>query len=140
MADNRLFKLQVISPDRIFFDGEADMIELKTTEGEMGIYKDHIPLTAILAPGILKIKSAGHETKEAALHDGFIEILGDKVTILAESCEWPDEIDINRANEAKTRAERRIKGSEGEINEARAELALRRSLIRIELGNKYQNK
>lgn len=137
MADNKLFKLQVISPDRVFFDGEADMIEVRTTEGDLGILKDHIPLTSIVAPGILKIKKNGEETKEAALHDGFIEILGDKVTILAESCEWPNEIDINRANEAKVRAERRLRGEEGEINEARAELALRRSLIRIELGNKY---
>lgn len=137
MADNsKDFKLQVISPDRIFYDGETDMIEVKTTEGEMGILKHHIPLTAILTPGILRIKN-GSEERIAALHDGFIEILGDKVTILAESCEWPDEIDLNRAKEAKIRAERRLKGAEGNINETRAEMALRRSLLRIELAEKY---
>ncbi len=137
MADqSRLFKLKVISPDRIFFDGEADMIEVKTTEGDMGIYKDHIPLTAILAPGVLNIKNGGEERK-AALLDGFIEILGDKVTILAEACEWPEEIDINRAEEARIRAERRLKSSDSAINETRAEMALRRSLIRIELAQKY---
>ena len=137
MADNsKDFKLQVISPDRIFYDGETDMIEVKTTEGEMGILKHHIPLTAILTAGILRIKK-GSEERIAALHDGFIEILGDKVTILAESCEWPDEIDLNRAKEAKIRAERRLKGAEGNINETRAEMALRRSLLRIELAEKY---
>ncbi len=137
MADNsKVFKLQVISPDRIFFDGETDMIEVKTTEGEMGILKHHIPLTAILTPGILRIKN-GNEERIAALHDGFIEILGDKVTILAESCEWPDEIDLNRAKEARLRAERRLKGAEGNINETRAEMALRRSLLRIEVVEKY---
>ena len=136
MADNsKLFRLQVISPDRIFFDEDADMIEVKTTEGEMGVLKHHIPLTAIVAPGILKIKN-GNEERIAALHEGFIEVLGDKVTILAESCEWPEEIDINRANEAKLRAERRLKGAEGVINEARAEMALRKSLIRLEVANK----
>lgn len=57
--------------------------------------------------------------------------------ILAESCEWPDEIDMNRAREAKTRAERRLKGSDGEINEARAELALRKALLRLEIGEKH---
>ena len=57
---------------------------------------------------------------------------------MAESCEWPDEIDINRAREAKIRAERRLKGSEGEINEARAEIALRKALLRLELGEKYK--
>ncbi|MBQ9118578.1 MAG: ATP synthase F1 subunit epsilon [Lachnospiraceae bacterium] len=136
MADTgRCFKLQIIAPDRIFLDDEADMIELTTTEGEIGVYKDHIPLTAIIAPGVLRIKKNGEE-KEAALHEGFLEILGDKIIILAESCEWPEEIDVNRANEAKIRAERRLKGS-GEINQARAELALRRSLVRLELAEKY---
>lgn len=137
MADEgRDFRLEVISPDRIFFDDMVDMVELRTTEGDIGILKGHIPLTAIVAPGIMKIKMSGEE-KEAALHDGFIEILKDKVTVLAESCEWPEEIDINRANEAKLRAERRLKGGDGEVNESRAELSLRRALTRIELGQKY---
>lgn len=137
MADeSKLFKLQVISPDRIFFDGEAEMIEVRTTEGEIGVYKHHIPMTSIVAPGILRIINEG-DVKEAALHDGFLEILGDKITILAESCEWPDEIDINRAKEAKIRAERRLKGADGEINTARAEFALRKSLTRIELAEKF---
>lgn len=137
MAESgRYFKLQVIAPDRIFLEDEAEMIELTTTEGEIGVLKDHIPLTAIVAPGILRIKKDGEE-KEAALHEGFLEILGDKVVILAESCEWPDEIDINRANEAKIRAERRLKSADAEINETRAELALRRSLVRLSLAEKY---
>ena len=137
MADEgRDFRLEVISPDRIFFDDMVDMVELRTTEGDIGILKGHIPLTAIVAPGIMKIKMSGEE-KEAALHDGFIEILKDKVTVLAESCEWPEEIDINRANEAKIRAERRLKSGDGEVNESRAELSLRRALTRIELGQKY---
>ena len=135
--DSKLFKLKVISPDRVFFDGEADMIEVKTTEGEMGIYKHHIPLTAIIEPGVLKIKNDSDE-KVAALLSGFIEILGDRITILAESCEWPDEIDVNRAEEARIRAERRLKGDDGEINEMRAEMALRRSLIRLEVADKYR--
>lgn len=138
MADNsRLFRLNVISPDRIFFTGETDMIELTTSEGEIGIYKHHIPLTAIVAPGILKIKKDGEE-RIAALLDGFIEILDEEVTILAESCEWPEEIDIHRAEEAKLRAERRLRGEFGEINEARAEIALRRALTRLEIAKENQ--
>ena len=131
----RYFKLQVIAPDRVFLEEDADMVELTTTEGEIGVLKDHIPLTAIVAPGILRIKKDGQQ-KEAALLEGFVEILPDKVVILAESCEWPEEIDINRANEAKIRAERRLKGADAEMNEARAELALRRSLVRLALAEK----
>lgn len=136
VADTKRMHLQIISPDRIFYDGEVEMIETTTTEGELGIYPEHIPLTAIIAPGVLAI----HEpegVKEAALHDGFIEIQKKKVVILAESCEWPEEIDINRAKEAKIRAERRLKGEEGDMNSFRAEAALRRSITRIGLAEKY---
>jgi len=135
MADSKYFKVKVISPDRVFFEGEADLLELKTSEGDIGILAGHIPLTAVIAPGILRITKDG-EVKEASLLEGFVEILQDRVTVLAEACEWPDEIDINRANEAKIRAERRLAGGESDINYARAEMALRRALIRIELGDR----
>ena len=134
MAD-KYFKVKVISPDRVFFEGEADFLELKTSEGDIGILAGHIPLTAIIAPGIMKITKDG-EVKEASLLEGFIEILPDRVTVLAESCEWPDEIDVNRAKEAKIRAERRLADGEGDINYPRAEMALRKALIRIELGER----
>lgn len=129
------FNLKIISPTRIFFDGDADMVEMKTTEGEIGVLAGHIPLTAILEPGILKIhKEDG--IKEAALHDGFVEIQKDHVTVLAESCEWPDEIDVERAEEAKVRAEDRIKSGRKDVDMMRAELALKKALIRIDLAGK----
>ena len=122
----------------MFYDGEVEMVEIRTTEGDMGILKGHIPLTAVLVPGILKLEENNNQ-KVAAVHDGFVEILKDKVIVLAEACEWPDEIDVNRAKEAKVRAERRLKDSnhnQGEFNLARAENALRRSLIRMEVANR----
>ena len=130
MAD--LFKLHVITPERRFYDGEASMVELTTTEGDIGVYRNHIPLTPIVAPGVLKIHEEG-EVKEAALISGFIEILPERITIMAEVAEWPDEIDANRAEEARIRAERRLKEESGEIDTMRAELALRRALVRLSL-------
>ncbi len=136
MADEKMFKLTIICPDRIFYEGEASMIELNTSEGEVGIYKNHIPMTMILVPGVLKITES-EGVKEAALHAGFIEVLPDEIKILAEIAEWPEEIDTNRANEAKIRAERRLAGDDpGEINTLRAEIALKKSLIRLELGGR----
>lgn len=136
MADLKKFRLEVISPERVFYTGDVEMIELTTTEGEIGIYADHIPLTAIVAPGVLTITESSGEDgiKEAAVLEGFLEILPDKVTILAQSCEWPEEIDMNRAIEAKARAERRIKSTDTQVNMTRAELALRKSLVRINLA------
>ena len=131
----KLFGVKVICPERMFFEGEAEMLEMRTTEGEIGVFADHIPLTAVIAPGVLRIKNADG-TKEAALNEGFVEILGDKVIILAESCEWPEEIDVNRAQGAKDRAEKRLRGEEGEIDVTRAEIALRKALVRIDLAGK----
>lgn len=126
MADK--MKLKIVAPERVFYEGDATFLEFTTTEGDMGIYPEHIPLTAIIAPGILKIHQ-GESVKEAALMSGFVQILKDSVTILAESVEWPDEIDANRAKEAEIRARRRMDSEEG-IDIDRAELALRRALIR----------
>ena len=107
MADDKLFRLEIISPDRVFYQGDAAMVELTTSEGDVGIYKNHIPMTMIVVPGIVTITEEEGQ-KKAALHSGFIEVLQDKVTILAELAEWPDEIDLNRAEEARVRAQRRL--------------------------------
>ena len=129
--DNRNFTLKIITPDRIFFEEEVSMVEFNTVEGEVGIYKDHLPMTMIIAPGILTI-TKGDEVKEAALHAGFTQGLPDKVTILAEIIEWPSEIDVTRAEEAKSRAEERIKEHAPGTDLNRAELALKRAVARIE--------
>ena len=130
MADNNLFTLRIITPDRVFFEGQVSMVEFNTTEGEIGIYKKHAPTTVIISPGILTI--TGEEgVKEAALHAGFVEILQDEVVILAEIIEWPDEIDKARAESAKARAEERLRSKTPETDILRAETALQRALARI---------
>lgn len=132
MAAENSFKVKIIAPDRMFYEGDAMMIELTTTEGQIGVYKGHIPLTTVISPGVVRIYEENGLVKSAALHAGFCEILSDSVTILAEKIEWPDEIDLNRANEAKIRAERRIAEKGTGTNLARAELALKRAVTRIE--------
>ena len=77
--ENNRFKVEIITPDRIFYTGEADMIEFNTADGEIGVYKKHIPLTTVLVPGIVTIRKEG-EVTSAAIHAGFAEILPDKVT------------------------------------------------------------
>lgn len=124
------FRLRVITPDRIFYENDAEMVEFNTTEGEIGVLPGHIPMTVILKPGILTITEA-EGTKTAAMHAGFAEILPDKITILAEVVEWPEEIDLVRAEAARDRAEERIRSHTPETDLARAETALQRALARI---------
>ena len=130
MADGNTFEVIINTPDREFYQGNATMIELATTEGEMGVYPKHIPLTGILVPCSMVIHT-DEGNKKAAVMGGIVEILQDKVTVLAEVAEWPDEIDVNRANEAKLRAEERIKSKGPDVDLVRAEAALRRSMARL---------
>ena len=131
--DNR-FTLKVITPDRVFYEEEVSMVEINTVEGEVGIYKQHVPMTMFISPGILTITQE-NETREAALHAGFAEVLQDKVTILAEIIEWPAEIDLKRAEEAKERAESRIREHAPGTDMKRAEMSLKRAVARINAIN-----
>ena len=124
------FKLRIITPDRVFYEGDIEMVEFNTTEGEVGVLPGHIPMTVVIKPGILTITEA-EETKEAALHSGFAEILPEGVVILAEVVEWPSEIDEGRAEAARQRAEERIRNHTPETDIARAETALQRAIARI---------
>ena len=129
MAD-KLFELEIVRPDKVFFRDQVSMVEYNTTEGETGVYAGHIPMTQIIAPGELVITMPQGE-RRAALHAGFVEILPDKVMILAQAVEWPEDIDVKRAEEAKIRAQRRLaeEGAPGDV--LRAEMALKRALIRL---------
>lgn len=132
MADKSEFLLRIITPDRVFYENPVDMVEFNTTEGEIGVLPGHIPMTVIVKPGILHISEAEGE-KKAALHAGFAEILPEGVTILAETIEWPGEIDEERAKSARERAEKRLSGKAPNTDIAKAETALLRAMARIEV-------
>lgn len=135
MADNNLFQVEIICPDHMFYQGEASMIEFNTSEGQVGILKNHVPETLILRPGVVTITTS-HEKQQAALHGGFAEVLKEKVTILAQAAEWPREIDVARAEEAKERAEKRLSDKRQDLDVLRAELSLKRALVRLDLTKK----
>ena len=132
MADKNNSLLRIITPERIFYENQVEMVEFNTTEGEIGVLPGHIPLTVIIKPGILNI-TEGEKDREAALHAGFAEILPDRVTILAEIIEWPEEIDEERALAARERAEERLHSRTPETDVARAETALQRAMARIQV-------
>lgn len=88
MAEEKTFLIKIITPERVFYEGTAIMAEFNTSEGEIGVYAGHIPLTVILKPGVLTLTEESGK-KKAALHTGFAEILPDQISILAEAAEWP---------------------------------------------------
>lgn len=125
-----MFELKIIEPNGMFYEGQASFLEFSSVMGEMGVYANHIPLTTILAPGVVKIHNDG-QVKKAAVMGGFIEIQKDKITVMAEDANWPEEIDIERAMAAKKRAQERLEKKETGLDVVRAEAALKRAMARI---------
>ncbi|WP_026477376.1 F0F1 ATP synthase subunit epsilon [Alkaliphilus transvaalensis] len=129
------FHLQIITPTRTFLDEEIEMVVLRTTEGDLGILKNHIPLVTPLAIGKLKIMSDG-TTREAAIAGGFVHVDREKTVIITDTAEWPEEIDVKRAEESKNRAESRLGKDAPEVDTIRAEIALKKAMNRLNVANK----
>jgi F-type H+-transporting ATPase subunit epsilon len=132
-------KLEVITAERQVFADDVNIVVAPGIEGELGILPHHAPLMTILKPGELLIRKDGNETY-MAISGGFLEIRPDKVIILADACERAEEIDITRAEEAKRRAEERLKTQPPGLDMARAQAALLRSLVRLRVAERRRRK
>ena len=122
--------LKIITHERIVFEGEVDELVIQTTSGQMGILKDHIPITTALAIGVTKATVSG-KNKYFATMGGIFQFKDNVATILTDVCEDGCEIDVTRASEAKRRAEARLADNSAKINAERAQAALARSLARL---------
>lgn len=135
MAEKQLL-LEVVTPDRLVLSTEADVVVLPGVEGQFGVLPGHIPFLSALEIGEMYYKSAG-KTEFLAVNGGFAEVTGEKVTIVAESAEVGREIDVERAKRALERAEKRLATAKTEnVDWARAEAALRRSLVRARVAGR----
>lgn len=126
------FKLEIYTPDKLFFDGETENLIVRTTVGDKGILARHEDYVAALPIGKMKVKIDGN-FRVAAISEGTIKVSRDKTVILVQSCEWADEIDIDRAKAAKAKAEERMsKAEKDEKAYLLAEYKLKRAVNRIE--------
>lgn len=128
------FLLEIVTPERKIYGEEVDMIVVKGEEGELGILPNHIPMVSPLKIGPVRIKKDGSE-KLIAVNGGFMEVRKSKVVILAESAEFPSDIDIERARASKERAENRLE-TIGDYDVKRAQLSLQRALNRLHISSK----
>lgn len=125
-------RLQIITPMRTILDEEVESVILGTTEGQMGVFYDHEPVVALLGYDKVIYTQDGVKKRATAL-GGFVEVTMDKVVILTDASEFAEQIDIERAKQAKERAEKRLKDST--MDQKRAEIALKRAIARINLGS-----
>lgn len=127
------FALSVVTPERELARTDAEMIIVRGAEGDLGILPRHIPLVTPIKPSVLEIRTAAGRERYAVT-GGFLEVRGDQVSVLARTAERPEEIDQNRAEAARQRAEERLKDRSGDLDIVRAELALQRALVRLQLA------
>jgi F-type H+-transporting ATPase subunit epsilon len=133
MADK--LNLEVITPERLVLREEVDEVVAPGLTGELGILPDHTPLISQLKTGVLSYRQ-GNQNRRMHVSGGFIEVSSDSVSVLSDVAEKPEEIDINRAQRAKERAERRLASRGDDIDFNRAELKLQRAMIRIQVGSR----
>jgi F-type H+-transporting ATPase subunit epsilon len=135
MAEKELL-LEVVTPDRLVLATEADVVVCPGVEGQFGVLPGHIPFLSALEIGEMYYRKGG-QIEYLAVSGGFAEVTGEKVTIVAESAEKGREIDLERAKRAQERAEKRLAAAKTEeIDWARAEAAMRRSLVRAKVAGR----
>ena len=134
-------ELIIVTPERQLLRESVVEVTIPGADGQLGVLPGHAPLITELGIGELSYRAKGGGEGTMAVISGFAEVLGDRVTVLAETAERPEEIDVSRAEEAKRRAEERLAAaaSDPEIDWARAAIALQRSLIRIQVARKQSS-
>jgi F-type H+-transporting ATPase subunit epsilon len=132
MADNIL--LEVVTPERSVVSEQAQIVMAPGSLGEFGVLNGHTPFLTSLKVGTLKYTDAGGSERAVFVSGGFAEALPDRVTVLAESAERRKEIDVQRAQEARQRAEERLAKETDDIDYIRAKAALERALYRLRLA------
>ena len=123
--------VELVSPERVLFSGEAEMVTARTVDGgDIAFLSGHAPFLGALDICAVKVKTTDGEEKMAAVHGGFVHVREDEVIVLSDVAELAEDIDVDRARKAKEAAERK----EGDMDDAEAEAALRRAVIRIDIA------
>lgn len=138
MADNSVLTVSIVTPDgQVYENDQASMLVVKTKEGQLGILPKHTPIIASLAIDEVRIKRSDSKEDKVAVNGGFVEFSDNHATIVADTAENETDIDVNRAEDAKKRAEATIRKAQqahdnGELR--RAQISLRRAINRINVG------
>ena len=122
--------VEVVSPERILWSGEADMVVARTTDGDIAFLTGHAPFIGALGIGAVKVEEPGGKQTQIAVHGGFVEVSNNRVTILSDVAELAVDIDVSRARTAKEAADAAFRAEPTPENEA----ALRRANLRLDLA------
>jgi F-type H+-transporting ATPase subunit epsilon len=131
------FKVVIVTPDKTAFEGEAVSATLPGLQGYLGVWANHAPLVAAVAPGVVTLRTddLGNE-KRLAVGAGFVEISDNVVNLMTDTCEEAGEIDVDRARKALARARERLDGMAADLDRERARLAMARAQARLKAVKK----
>ncbi|HIT05616.1 MAG TPA: ATP synthase F1 subunit epsilon [Candidatus Scybalocola faecipullorum] len=136
---NHTFSLDILASDKKFFSGRAEFIAIPSSDGEMGVLPHHQNMIAAIVPGIMRYRTEDGQTLEASVSAGIAEIMNNRVKIFVLSAERPEDIDINRAKEAKELAEERIRQKHSQQEYLLSQLAVQRAMSRLSAASKYRS-
>ncbi|NLY53929.1 MAG: F0F1 ATP synthase subunit epsilon [Firmicutes bacterium] len=127
------FRLEIVTPAGTVFSSDVESVTAQTLDGQIGVLAGHIPLVTVLETGVMRVRTAEKEEVRLAVSGGFMEMSSDnKLTVLAQTAERAEEIDVERALSAKQRAEERLAAADDSVDIKRAEAALRRAKARLQ--------
>ena len=133
-------RLEVITPERVVYTDDVDMVIAPATDGYVGILPHHAPLLTTLGPGEFRVKKGGTE-EVLAVFGGFMDVRGDRVIVLTEDAEHAEEIDAKQAQDARDRAQQALQaGPMSAADEARARASLQRALVRIRVSERRRRR
>lgn len=129
------FQLQIITPERVFFDGQAEMVILQATDGEIGIAAGHSPVLVSMEAGELRLH-AGGRWRTAAASEGTATVTGEQVLVTLQTVEWPEEIDARRAAESQAKAEEIMRQKCSMQEYVMAKSMLSRAMVRLRVASR----
>jgi F-type H+-transporting ATPase subunit epsilon len=129
----RTVPLEIVTPERLVFRDEVNMVIARGGDGDLGVLRGHMPLMTTLKPGVVRIKMDNTE-KRYVVTGGFMDVTPERVVILADTAESPEEIDVERARAAKERAEKRLANPGDNVDVERAKRALQRAELRLQVA------
>ena len=131
------FELSIMTPERQFFSGQVEALTVTGIDGQMTVLAGHAPMVVSLDIGEISIKQDG-TWRLAVNTEGFMEVMGVSVVMFVQACEWPEDIDVRRAEEAKHRAEERIRQRQSILESQTSKIALARAMVRLRATHRYR--
>ena len=136
--DDSTFMVEIITPERKFYQDDVECIIVPAPDGELGILKGHAPMVAAVSTGLIRIKQDG-KWIEAYTSEGFLEVRKDETIILSQEVEWPDEIDYKREQAEKQRAEEQLRQAESIKQYRESRIMLTRELAKLKVKDHYNS-